>query len=86
MDLQPMHNVIIKRQYLEQTFNRRWMGTRGTVAWPLRLPNLKPLDISLHTYLKTIVYSHTQKDFHELKNKISIVCEKLMEEEIFSTA
>lgn len=32
------------RQYLDHRFPNRWIGRRGPIEWPTRLPDLSPLD------------------------------------------
>jgi len=53
----PAHNAIIVRQYLNQIFPNRWIGTNGVVSWPARSPDLMSLDFFLWGYLKTAVYA-----------------------------
>jgi hypothetical protein len=41
--------------WLDQQFPRSWIG-RGPAEWPLRSPNLSPLDFYLWGHLKAMVY------------------------------
>jgi len=38
------HNAIIVREYLNQIFPNRWIGTYGVIPWPARSLDLTPLD------------------------------------------
>ncbi|KAL4132727.1 hypothetical protein QTP88_009836 [Uroleucon formosanum] len=52
----PAHNANIVRNYLNEYFPNRWIGTYGAVQWPPRSPDLIPLDYFLRGPLKTVVY------------------------------
>lgn len=40
----PAHNTITVREYLNQTFGHKLMGYGPVQQWPLRSPNITPLD------------------------------------------
>lgn len=40
----PAHFGINVRTLLNEKFENRWIGRRGTVEWPARSPDLTPLD------------------------------------------
>jgi len=40
----PAHNAIVVRQYLNEHFPNRWIGTHGVIQWPARFPDLTRLD------------------------------------------
>lgn len=40
----PAHNYRLVTDWLNETFNDRWIGTGGPVLWPPRSPDLTPLD------------------------------------------
>jgi len=69
----PAHNAIIVRQYLNQIFPNRWIGTYGVIPWPARSPDLSPLDYFLWRHLKTVVYANPPTNVQDLKNKIQVV-------------
>jgi hypothetical protein len=48
----------------------RWIGRGGPIAWPLRSPDLTPLDFFLWGYVKNIFYEVKIKDFQHLKARI----------------
>ncbi|XP_076666296.1 uncharacterized protein LOC143367911 [Andrena cerasifolii] len=50
------HYATIARDYLNQTFQDRWIGRGGPVAWPPRSPDMTPLDFFFWGYLKDEVY------------------------------
>ena len=44
------------REYLNESFPNHWLGRGGPVAWPLRSPDLTPLDYCLWGHMKTLLY------------------------------
>ncbi|XP_025194313.1 uncharacterized protein LOC112593936 [Melanaphis sacchari] len=80
----PAHNAIIVREYLNQTFGHKWMGTYGPVQWPPRSPDITPLDYFLWGHLKTVVYANPPINLEDLKNKIIIACSELTEDQIIT--
>lgn len=78
----PAHNGIIVRNYLRETFNRRWIGTHGPVQWPPRSPDITPLDFFLWGHLKTVVYKNPPLNLDDLKNKINLACNALLPNQI----
>jgi len=52
----PPHYTRHVRDYLNESFPNRWLGHGGPVAWPLRSPDLTPLDYYLWGHMKTLVY------------------------------
>ncbi|XP_066141312.1 uncharacterized protein [Euwallacea fornicatus] len=68
----PPHYTLNVRQYLNNTFPRRWIG-RGNdapVQWPPRSPDLTPCDFFLWGFLKSKVYSTSIDHIQELHNRI----------------
>jgi hypothetical protein len=45
------------RQWLKVAYSRRWTGCRRPIAWPLRSPDLTPMDFVLWGHLKEHVYA-----------------------------
>jgi len=68
----PPHNAIVVRNYLNNSFPLRWMGTNGPVKWPPRSPNLIPLDFFLWGYLKDCVFTKQSTSLDHLKERITI--------------
>jgi hypothetical protein len=52
----PDNNAIVVREYLNQTFGNKWMGTYGAVQWLARSPDIILLNYFLWGHLKTVVY------------------------------
>ena len=52
----PPHYTRHVRDYLNESFPNRWLGRGGPVAWPLRSPDLTPLDYYLWGHMRTLVY------------------------------
>ncbi len=69
----PAHYTNAVRTYLEDTFQNRVIGRRGTVEWSPRSPDLSPLDFFLWGYVKDRVYGRTSRNLEELKQKIEDV-------------
>lgn len=78
----PAHNAIIVKQYLNEIFPNRWIGTHGVIPWPARSPDLTPLDFFLWGHLKNVVYADPPLNLQDLKNKIRLACNNLRDEQI----
>jgi hypothetical protein len=66
----PCHNAHIIRNWLNNNFPERWIGTYGLGLWPARSPDLNPCDIFLWGYIKNIVYAEPIGTIDELRNRI----------------
>jgi len=66
----PPHNMNAVTNYLNNTFQVRWIGNQGPVSWPARSPDLSPLDFFLWGYLKNEVFAEQIEDMADLYNKI----------------
>lgn len=66
----PPHYRNIVRDYLNGTFENRWIGRRGIIEWPARSPDLAPLDYFVWGYVKDKVYFTKPRDLEELKQRI----------------
>lgn len=66
----PPHYSRRVRQYLNQVFQDRWIGRRGSIEWPARSPDLTPLDFFLWGYLKSKVYQTKPLNLDELRERI----------------
>ncbi|RLU23850.1 hypothetical protein DMN91_004058 [Ooceraea biroi] len=53
----PAHSIRALQILLNQKYPHRWIGRKGSVAWPPRSPDLTLLDYFLWGYVKSIVYS-----------------------------
>ncbi|XP_025204363.1 uncharacterized protein LOC112601133 [Melanaphis sacchari] len=78
----PAHNAIIVKNYLNEIFPNRWIGTHGVISWPARSPDLTPLDFFLWGHLKNVVYADPPINLQDLKNKIRLACSNLRREQI----
>ena len=52
----PSHYTRHVMQHLNDTFPNRWIGRGSTINWPLRYPDLTPLDFCLLGFMKSEVY------------------------------
>ena len=66
----PPHYALIVRDYLKKVFPQRWFGRRGSIEWPLRLPDLTPMISFLGGIVKNKVYEKNPKTVDELKDYI----------------
>ncbi|GBN19854.1 hypothetical protein AVEN_114561-1 [Araneus ventricosus] len=69
----PPHYGNIDREFLNTRFPQRWIGRDAVMAWPLRSPDITPLDFYLWGYVKQQVYSERINDINHLKQKITVV-------------
>lgn len=67
----PPHYGVNVRRFLDETFNARWIGRRGTIEWAPRSPDLTPLDFFLWGYLKARVYKTKPQNLDELRTRIT---------------
>ncbi|EFN79592.1 hypothetical protein EAI_04836, partial [Harpegnathos saltator] len=51
-------------------FPHRWIGRRGPIEWPPRLPDLSPNDYFLWGHLKDRVYKTKPQNLDDLRNRI----------------
>ena len=67
----PPHFHVNVRNFLDRTFNQRWIGRRGCATnVPPRSPDLTPLDFYLWGTLKNAVYSTKPQSLEELRDQI----------------
>ncbi|KOC61905.1 hypothetical protein WH47_05341 [Habropoda laboriosa] len=70
----PPHNSRIVRNYLNDMFKNRWIGTYGPAIWPPGSPDLSPLDFFLWGTIKDIIYDTPPRDVNDLKSKVTQTC------------
>lgn len=58
------------RNYLDETYHRRWIGRLGPILWPPRSPDLNPLDFYYWGCIKEKVYANPINDVEELRHRI----------------
>jgi len=44
------------QEYLTTTYNNRWIGRNGPIAWPATSPDLTPMDFFLWGNIKALIY------------------------------
>lgn len=66
----PPHYGVNVRRFLDNQFERRWIGRRGPMEWPPRSPDLTPLDFFLWGHLKSRVYKNRPNNLEDLMERI----------------
>lgn len=64
------HFFLPVREYLNDNFPHRWIGRGSEFPWPPRSPDLNPLDFSIWSDMKAIVYKERINSREELWQKI----------------
>jgi hypothetical protein len=67
----PPHYAAVVRNWLNESFDGRWIGRRGPIEWPPRSPDMTPLDFWLWGYLKELVYGEKPQSIEDLKRLIT---------------
>ena len=67
----PAHRIVIVRDRLQELFPNRVVGLGHQLEWPLRSPDLTPLDFFLWGYLKQKVYRTDPANLADLQNRIT---------------
>lgn len=67
----PPHHTQPIRQYENEKFSGQWIGTRGHIERPARLPDLSPLDYFLWIHLKTKIYKTLLTSINKLWQRIT---------------
>lgn len=65
LDGAPAHFALLVRNHLNAQYSP-WVGRGGTIAWPPRSPDLKPLDFFLWGTMKQKVYVNVPNTREEL--------------------
>jgi hypothetical protein len=58
MDGAPGRHPVPVRNWLNEHFDERWIGRRGTFRWPPRSPDLTPLNFLLYNHIKSLNITH----------------------------
>ncbi|XP_076237366.1 uncharacterized protein LOC143181061 [Calliopsis andreniformis] len=77
MDGAPAHFGRSVREFLNNTYEDRWIGRLGPVAWPPRSPDLTPLDFFLWEYVKQKVYGVEIESVDMLRDRIQNAFEEI---------
>jgi len=64
----PSHNAQLVSHYLNDFFQKRWIGIYGPIEWPPRSPEITPLDFFLWGHLKIVVYADPSIKYKMLFN------------------
>ncbi|GBN46861.1 hypothetical protein AVEN_83923-1 [Araneus ventricosus] len=63
------------RDFVDETFPDRWIGSDGPTTWPPRSPDITPLDFFVWGYIKGRVFATPFADVEELRARIqAAVC------------
>lgn len=73
----PAHYARTVREFLDREYPDRWIGRGGTISWPARSPDLNPIDFFYWGTIKEKVYSKTNRDLAELRQKITEAAEHI---------
>lgn len=71
----PPHTSRIARDFLNNRYPNRVIGSNAPVRWPPRSPDLNPLDFFLWGYLKYLVYKTPVQNVEDLKDRIRRACD-----------
>ena len=67
----PPHFNVYVRNFLDRTFNQRWLGRKGSDReFPPRSPDLTTLDFYVRGTLKNTVYATKPQTLEELRDQI----------------
>jgi hypothetical protein len=66
----PAHYADIVTEFLDETFQRRWIGRGEWKQWPLLSPDLTPLDFYFWEFVKQTVYSARIHNIQHWKQRI----------------
>ena len=70
----PPHSTKSVRDYLYKTFGDKWIGRTGPINWPVRSPDLSPLDYFLWAHLKRLVHDYNPHTPTGLREGIIRAC------------
>jgi len=71
------HYALIVRQFLDNTYNERWIARGGPVNWPPRSPDLTSPDFYLWGYLKNAVFQQQPTTRADMRDRIRQACEAI---------
>ena len=78
----PCHYSLSVRRFLNDTFQNKWIGRCGPISWPLRSPDLTPLDYFLWGHVKTVVYASKPRSLEELRGRIERTIREINEPQL----
>lgn len=68
----PAHYTISVRTYLDETFDERVIGRRGSIEWPARSLDLTPMDFYFWGVVKDKVFARKPTTLQELRDFIGV--------------
>jgi len=71
----PPHYTRHVTEYLNESFPNHCLGRGGPIAWPLRSPDLTPLDYYLWGHMRTLVYETKVNSRAALRHRIFAAAE-----------
>jgi hypothetical protein len=74
----PPHWSLQVRYLLNIHLLGRWIGRGGPITWPLRSPDITPLDFFLWGYVKDRVYATPVPDIATLPTRIAAVLKEFL--------
>ena len=81
----PPHFSCFVTDVLNERFPDVWIGRGGTIPWPLRSPDLSPLDFFLWGYIKNIVYAEKIRNIQHQQDRITSAIETVTRDMIQKT-
>ncbi|KOC60758.1 hypothetical protein WH47_06904, partial [Habropoda laboriosa] len=78
----PAHSARNVTKFLSNKFGDRWIGRSGSNKWPVRSPDLTPLDIYLWGKLKEQVYREKLTTKVDVQERIKRACSVIDTNEI----
>ncbi|KZC12505.1 hypothetical protein WN55_04312 [Dufourea novaeangliae] len=81
----PPHYAAAVRNWLNETFQNRWVGRGGSVNWPARSPDLSSCDFFLWGHLKGIVFQTPVENLNNLRRRITNACTEITQEMLKNT-
>ena len=67
----PPHYATHVRDFLNATFQERWIGRRGSIEWPPRSPDLTPMDFFFWGVVKEKVFQRKPRTLPDLRGFIT---------------
>lgn len=65
-------------EYFNNNYTNRWIDRGEPIAWPVRSPDITPLDFYLWEHLKSLIYDNNTIDsLKTFKNQIIAVYDNL---------
>lgn len=79
------HFAVIVREFLNNQYNGRWIGRRGSVEWPPNSPDLTSPDFFLWGYVKNVVFQQRPTTREDMMERIRRACAAIPRETLLRT-